>query len=126
MVAHLSAASIATRSSGDIAPVRRRRKRIDGRFKPARRVKALAASYVERLGDVASDPIVQRDIVQLAETETLIEELRAAALRREPVDLLALNRLQGTARRMRIGLGLNAPLEPELPTIDEMLAEIDE
>jgi hypothetical protein len=59
--------------------------------------------------------------VRLAETETLIEELRAAALRRETVDLLALNRLEGTTRRMRAGLGLNVPPEAALPTLEELL-----
>jgi hypothetical protein len=121
VVNSLSTAPIASRSSGDIAPVRRRLARVDGRSKPARRVKALIRAYSERLEHAAGDPIVRADIVRLAETETLIEELRGAALRREPVDLLALNRLEGTARRMRAGLGLNVPPEPELPTLEELL-----
>jgi hypothetical protein len=37
-----------------------------------------------------------------------------------------LNRLEGTARRLRAALGLNAPPQPELPTLDQMLREIDE
>jgi hypothetical protein len=39
-----------------------------------------------------------------------------------------LNRLEGTARRLRTALGLNAlPPEPELPgTLEELLANVKE
>jgi hypothetical protein len=125
MAVHLLTAPIATRSSADTAPVRRRLARIDGRSKAARRVKALIRAYSERLNSTA-DALIQADILRLAECETLCEQLRAQALRGEPVDLLGLNRLEGTARRLRAALGLNAPPRPELPTLDQMLREIDE
>ena len=119
MVAHLSRAPIATRSSGDIAPVRRRRKRIDGRFKPARRVKTLVRAYRERLNNTA-DALIQADIVRLAECEVLCEQLRAQALRGESVDLLSLNRLEGTARRLRVALHLDGLPPERIPTLREL------
>ena len=81
--------------------------------------------YSERLNNTA-DALIQADIARLAECETLCEQLRAQALRGEPTDLLGLNRLEGTSRRLRAALGLNAPPQPELPTLDQMLREIDE
>ena len=126
MAANLSTAPIASRSSGDTAPVRGRIARVDGRSKAARRVKALIRAYSERLNNTA-DALIQADVARLAECETLCEQLRAQALRGEPTDLLGLNRLEGTARRLRTALGLNAPPpEAELPTLDQMLREIDE
>ena len=125
MAVHLLTAPIATRSSADTAPVRRRLARIDGRSKAGRRVKALIRAYNERLNNTA-DVLIQADVARLAECETLCEQLRAQALRGEPTDLLGLNRLEGTARRLRAALGLNAPPQPELPTLDQMLREIDE
>ena len=125
MAVHLLTAPIATRSSADTAPVRRRLARIDGRSKAGRRVKALIRAYSERLNNSA-DALIQADVARLAECETLCEQLRAQALRGEPTDLLGLNRLEGTARRLRAALGLNAPPQPELPTLDQMLREIDE
>src|SRR6516164_3508235 len=125
MAVHLLTAPIATRSSADTAPVRRRLARIDGRSKAGRRVKALVRAYSERLNNSA-DALIQADVARLAECETLCEQLRAQALRGEPTDLLGLNRLEGTSRRLRAALGLNAPPQPELPTLDQMLREIDE
>ena len=105
---------------------RRRLARVDGRSKAARRVKALIRAYNERLNNTA-EVLIQADVARLAECETLCEQLRAQALRGEPTDLLGLNRLEGTARRLRAALGLNAPPpEAELPTLDQMLREIDE
>ena len=127
MVAHLSTAPIPSRSSGDTAPVRRRLARVDGRSKAARRVKALIRAYSERLNNTA-DALIQADVARLAECETLCEQLRAQALRGEPTDLLGLNRLEGTARRLRTALGLNAPPpEQKLPgTLEELLASVNE
>ena len=120
-------APIASRSSGDTAPVRRRLARVDGRSKAARRVKALIRAYNERLNNTA-DVLIQADVARLAECETLCEQLRAQALRGEPTDLLGLNRLEGTARRLRTALGLNAPPpEQKLPgTLEELLASVNE
>jgi hypothetical protein len=78
------------------------------------------ARYIRRLGDVANDPTVRGDIARLAEMETLAEDQRAAALRHEPVDLIGLNRLENTARRLRIALGLDKPPEPRLLSLKEL------
>jgi hypothetical protein len=96
--------------------------RVDGRSKAARRIKQLTTSYVWRLGDVANDPTVRGDIARLAEMETLAEDRRAAALRHEPVDLIGLNRLENTARRLRIALGLDGlPPPPPPMTLEQYL-----
>jgi len=125
MAAQLKTAPIASRSSGDTAPVHRRLARVDGRSKAARRVKALIRAYSERL-NITADALIQADILRLAECETLCELVRGQALRGEPADLLGLNRLEGTVRRLRAALGLNTPPQPELPTLDQILREIDE
>jgi hypothetical protein len=115
-----SAVLIPVRPLGDTAPTRRRIARIDGRSRGARRIKQLTASYVRRLGDVANDFAVRGDIVRLAETEVLCEDKRAAALRHELVDLIGLNRLENTARRLRIALGLDGFPPPSPPTLQEL------
>jgi hypothetical protein len=113
---------IASRSHGDTAPTRRRIARIDGRSRSARRIKQLTTSYIRRLGDVGNDPTVRGDIARLAEMETLAENQRAAALRREPIDLIGLNRLENTARRLRIALGLDGlPPPPPPMTLEQYL-----
>ncbi len=100
--------------------------RIDGRSKEAKRIKALTATYKARLGAAADDPVVRADILDLAECTTICEALRAAALRGEPIDLLALNRLEGTTRRRRAALGLDGPPpEPPVPLLSDLLAEAD-
>jgi hypothetical protein len=87
----------------------------------ARRIKQLVAGYSARLGDIAADPTVRTDVLRLAELEALCELHRAAALRCEPVDLAVVNRLEGTARRLRRSLGLDTPPpEPPLPTLAEL------
>jgi hypothetical protein len=91
-----------------------RRKSIDGRTRLARRIRELIAGYTRRLGNAADDPTIRLDIARLAEIEALCEDQRRAALRREPVDLAALTRLQNAARRSRIALGLNG-LPPPPP-----------
>ena len=79
------------------------------------------AGYSARLGDVAADPGVRSDIRRLAELEAICESRRAAALRREPIDLAVMPvRLEGTIRRLRRGLRLDAPPpEAPLPTLEE-------
>ena len=97
------------------------RRRLDGRSVEARRIKALVAGYSARLGDVAADPGVRSDIRRLAELEAICESRRAAALRREPIDLAVMVRLEGTIRRLRRGLRLDAPPpEAPLPTLEEL------
>jgi hypothetical protein len=64
-------------------------------------------------------------IVELAELVTLTGEIRAAALRGEHVDFVALNRLENTSARLRssMGLGGHIPLAVEgpLPSLRELL-----
>jgi hypothetical protein len=97
------------------------RRRLDGRSVEARRIKVLVAGYSARLGDVAADPGVRSDIRRLAELEAICESRRAAALRREPIDLAVMVRLEGTIRRLRRGLRLDAPPpEAPLPTLEEL------
>jgi len=119
MAAQLKTAPIASRSSGDTAPVHRRLARVDGRSKAARRVKALIRAYSERL-NITADALIQADIVRLAECEVLCEQLRAQALRGESVDLLSLNRLEGTARRLRVALHLDGLPPERIPTLREL------
>jgi|SRR5271169_3574498 len=104
----LDAAAIADRSDTNSATLVRR-KRVDGRTRVARRVRQLAREYAARLGDVASNPAVAADIQQLAETVALCEDRRGAALRREPVDLELLNRIESRAHRLRVALGVAGP-----------------
>jgi hypothetical protein len=116
---HADAPAISSGSDAGSTSIKRR-KRVDGRTSAARRVKQLVVGYSARLGTVAADPTVSADILRLAETEVLCEDRRAAALRREPVDLAALNRLENTARRLRISLGLVGPPPPAPPmTLEE-------
>ena len=75
------------------APKLHRRKRLDRRFKVARRTKELAASYAER-SDAHAD-----DIMAAAELQAIAEMMRAAKIRGEHVDELALFRAQGYADR---------------------------
>jgi hypothetical protein len=98
---------IFTLSRADRSRTRHYPPRIDGRSRPARRVKALIKAYTERLGETAGEPFTRAKIIELAECETLCEALRAAALTGQPVDILALNRLTGTARRLRADLHLD-------------------
>jgi hypothetical protein len=109
-------------SSGDVRPVRRRLARIDGRSQAARRVKTLIAGFRKAIGAPASEPFVAVKIAELAETQTIVEAMRASALRGEHVDFVALNRLQNTASRLRkhLGLsGLDQPQTDDAPGISE-------
>src|SRR5271169_1501246 len=95
--------------SGTRSPPLVRRKRIDGRTTVGRRVKQLAAEYSARLGDAAASPIVEADIMQLAELQALTEDWRGRALRHEPVDIEILNRIESRAHRLRVALGVAGP-----------------
>jgi hypothetical protein len=123
------AAPIAVRSGTDTAAVpsgsgansvsTTRRKRVDGRTRSARRVKQLIAGYAKRLDRIAVDPIVAADIAKLAEHEALAEDLRAAALRREPIDHTILNQHERAVRRLRTALALDRlPELPPAPSLD--------
>jgi hypothetical protein len=54
----------------------------------------------------------------------LCEHQRGCALRREAVDLAALNRLENTARRLRVALGLDSPPPPPPPMTLEQYLEM--
>lgn len=116
---------LSARNTDDTPQVRRRRRRIDGRSKTARRITAKVADFTARLSTVASDPMIGAAIVRLAETEVVCEDQRERALRSGAVDLLGLNRLENTCRRLRADLGLDmVPLKPvpKLPSIAEIRA----
>ena len=115
----LDTALVPPRYSTAATPVGRRNKRLDGRSKPARRVKQLIVGYAKRLDRIAVDPIVAADIAKLAEHEALAEDLRAAALRREPIDHTILNQHERAVGRLRTALGLDRPPEaPPPPPLD--------
>ena len=99
--------------------------RVDGRSAQARQIKQKLAFYVAQLGGHATEQ-VRHNLTELAETETLLDLIRAAALNGDRVDLTALNRLINTTNRLRRLFGLDAPLSDVVPTIDEILAQADE
>jgi hypothetical protein len=101
-----NAAAMAPRSAADTAPVRRRIKRVDGRSRAALRVKARLASYAERLG-AAADAVALTERRKAAELAVVADDLRAARLRGEPVDLNELHKAQGYADRAERALGLD-------------------
>jgi hypothetical protein len=107
------AAAVVDRSDANSAPLVRR-KRIDGRTKTARRVRELVADYERRLGmiDIRQQPSIYATALRLAELETISEEMRARGLRGEAVDLAGLIRLENTARRLKVDLGLEGPPPP--------------
>jgi hypothetical protein len=106
------------RYGADTTPAGRRIKRVDGRTRSARRVKQLIAGYAKRLDRIAVDPIVAADIAKLAEHEALAEDLRAAALRREPIDHTILNQHERAVRRLRTALALDRLPELPPPSLD--------
>jgi hypothetical protein len=110
-------------SSGDVRPVRRRLARIDGRSQAARRVKTLIAGYRKAIGAPADEPFVAVKVAELAETQTIVEAMRASALRGEHVDHKSLNRLQNTASRLRKHLGLSGLDQPQTDDASTGLSE---
>ena len=100
--------------------------RINGNTREGRQIKRLVALYT-KLFDGELTELVRRDILELAETETLLDLLRASALTGGRIDLTALNRLINTKQRLRASLGLGGPMpDASVPTIEEMLAQADE
>ena len=99
---------------------------ITARQQPHACTGSLGALYTE-LFDGELTELVRRDILELAETETLLDLLRASALTGGRIDLTALNRLINTKQRLRASLGLGGPMpDASVPTIEEMLAQADE
>jgi hypothetical protein len=99
-----------------------RHSHVDGRTLPARRVKALIASFAEALGGPAGLSAVQTlRVRRAAELTVTAERMRAVALRDEPIDPLALVRIENTTARAVAALGLPADKEAaaKLARIDE-------
>jgi hypothetical protein len=103
----------------DSAPMRRR-KRVDGRCKQARRVKELVANYTARLGNNADLDRIRR----AAELVALGETLRARAMRGE-VDLTVLVKVENLGARAMRSLGLDRGRPQQVtpqPTLPELEA----
>ena len=111
--------AMASRSGTDAA-LTRRRKHVDGRSRAALNVKAKLASYAERLGP-AADAVALAERRKAAELACLADDLRAARLRGEAVDLNELHKAQGYADRAERSLLLDKR-EPARPTLAEYLA----
>jgi len=118
-----SAAELSHRSPADSAPARRRIARVDGRSRAALRVKAKLASYDARLG-TAADAVETAARLTAAELAAVADDLRAARLRGEPVDLNALAKAQGYADRAERALGLDRKRRPvHVPLRERIAAE---
>jgi hypothetical protein len=74
-------------------------------------VKARLAGYDARLGP-AADAVEQAARLTAAELAGIADDLRAARLRGEPVDLHALDKAQLRAERAERALGLDRKREP--------------
>jgi hypothetical protein len=73
---------------------------LDGRRRDARRVRDLVVGFIQALGGPAAvDAATMMKVKRAAELTTAVEMLRARLLRGEPVDQLALSRLQGCSDR---------------------------
>jgi hypothetical protein len=68
-------------STGETRKMRRRLQRVDGRSRPARRIKTLVKAFRKAMGAAAFEPFMAEKLQSLAEMETLTSEIRAAALR---------------------------------------------
>jgi hypothetical protein len=107
--------------NGETRRIRSRFAKIDRRSAPAKAVKARIKGYLDALGQPKTGPLLTGKLRELAELETLTSEMRAAALRGEHIDFLALGRFQGLCRRLRIGLGLDGlPPDPPVPSLREL------
>jgi len=89
---------------------------LDGRRRNARRVRDLVAAFTLALGGPAAiDVATMMKIKRAAELTTAVEVLRARLLRGEPIDQLALSRLQGCSDRAVRALGIkDKPARPSL------------
>jgi hypothetical protein len=94
----------------------------DRRTRMGRRAVQLVATFSQRLGADADDPVMSAAIRRCAETVALSESLRARALRGEPVsadDVLRITRTADVLTRRLLHLGQRAQ---RAPTLDEYLA----
>jgi len=124
MVVHLSTAKHRPISPAVIRRTWRERRRYDGRTPLAYRIRALVKEYAAAVGDGASNPMMAAAIRRAAELQALAEQARADAVRNGAFDPIALARIEGCADRAVRKLRLDQ--YETVPTIDEMLAEIDE
>jgi hypothetical protein len=88
-------------------------------------VKVLIAGYTAALGDAGCDPTMAAKVMKAAELTAYAEQLRAAVLRGEAVDPLALVRVEGVADRAvrQLGHVMLSPAAPttSLPTLADLL-----
>jgi hypothetical protein len=98
---------------------------IDGRTRAAVEIRRLAASYERQLGDAARNPLTQRKIQELSETEVVLSRLRAELLSGTFTDVLAVNRLTNTVTRIRASLGLGGVSEPDSPAATDLAALLE-
>ena len=101
------------------------RTRIDGRLRASLEIRDLIRFYERQLGKAARNPLVERQLRELAETEVLAARLRADTLRGEFTDVLAVNRLLNTCSRLRAALGLGGVSEPEGPGATDLAALLE-
>jgi hypothetical protein len=81
-------------------------------------------AYSAALGNAANDATQAAAILKAAELTALSEQMRAAALRGEAVDPLALVRIEGAARRAVVDLGLDrksASADRDVPSLAALL-----
>jgi hypothetical protein len=76
-------------------------------------VKELVADYTVKLGGNVG-PATLAEIMCAAESVVIAEELRAKALRGEPVDQREVNKASGVAARAVKALGIKADAKPAL------------
>jgi hypothetical protein len=93
---------------------------LDGRRRNARRVRDLVAAFTLALGGRVTADVMMK-IKRAAELVTAAEALRASFLRGEPVDQLALSRLQGCSDRAVRALGIKD--KPARSSLAEYLAQ---
>jgi hypothetical protein len=100
--------------------------RYNGNSREARRMIALAGKFRTALGPVANNPIVALRIERAAELVVLSENLRAALIRGEKVDVSNLLRLEAIADRALRQLGLDHLPDGEkpVPSIAEYLENL--
>jgi hypothetical protein len=94
---------------------------IDGRSAIAKRAAKVMGRFVTALGGHV-DPVTLVQVRRAAELVVTAEQLRSKTLRGDPVDLLALVRLENLATRAVAALGLDRRREPAAQTLDEYLA----
>ena len=95
---------------------------VDGRSAEARRFRDLILSFTEALGGELTE--TQRVAVRRAAELTVIaEQQRTRALRGEPVDPLALVRLEGMTARAVRALGITSDTKPRRRSLLATLAE---